>query len=157
MREGRLAPLRPQVPLTDRIRLARRLHLGEPEPGPAPREPRVTDLVVDDGECILPIGRVHVLGPQRAGLDQVLVGIDDGHGIPLDAAQGRPAARSGVGRVRVRRRPGTEGAFMCPAFEKCVMQSVTGFAITGDLDADHLGVSSCPQGRGRQIIGGSTR
>ena len=56
----------------------RQLHVGEVEPSVSPREPRIAELVVLDGQRLVDQARVDVVGPQRAALVQVLVRIDDG-------------------------------------------------------------------------------
>ncbi len=52
---------------------------GRGRAGVPPRQPRVAELVVDDGEGVMTLRRIDVLGPQRAGLEEVLIRIDDGH------------------------------------------------------------------------------
>jgi len=102
-------------------------------------------VVVDDLERVVPVAGIDVLAPHRAGLDEVLVGIDHGHGIPqtprrVDPVPNATTVTSPTEEVEtlteVSRRHGTEPGAM---FEKCVTQSVTGFAIAGAVAGHHQG------------------
>ena len=60
-------------------RRPRVLHLGQREAPSPPRQPRIAQVVVEDGQRLLPTGRVDMVGPERAGLEEVLIRIDDIH------------------------------------------------------------------------------
>jgi len=63
--------------------LARSLHVGRRQPSTTPRQPRVAELVVEDAQRVVaPVG-IDVVAPHRAGLVQVLVGIDDGRHVRI--------------------------------------------------------------------------
>ena len=57
--------------------VVRSLHVGQAQSLPSPGEPGVADLVVDDRQRLLSSRRVDVIGPERSGLVEVLVRIDD--------------------------------------------------------------------------------
>ena len=80
---GRLAAARPGVTFADRVGLAGGLHLGEPEPLRRARRPTCCPtVVVDEADRVVAVARVDVLLPEAAVLDEVLIGVDDGHGSP---------------------------------------------------------------------------
>ena len=65
--------------------VAGNLHVGHVEALSPPREPRIAELVVDDGQGLVPESRVDVLRPQRPALVQVLVRVDDDRHSPASS------------------------------------------------------------------------
>ena len=78
---GRLPRPAPTVQLADRRGVPRDLDVGRPDPATGPGQPGMTEVVVDDGQRVVPPGRLDVVGPERAGLVEVLVDIDDAHAV----------------------------------------------------------------------------
>ena len=57
--------------------VAGQVHVGELEALPAPRDPRVAALVVDQLERFVALRGVDVVGPHPPRLVQVLIAVDD--------------------------------------------------------------------------------
>jgi hypothetical protein len=64
--------------------IARKLDIGELEALVSPGQPRVPELVLGNGQGVISMGRIDVVFPHRAGLEKVLIGINDGHLCPRD-------------------------------------------------------------------------
>jgi len=96
---------------TEGGRIAWILHVRHIQAAVAPRQPRVSELVVDDGQRLVPKVGIDVVSPHRPGLVQVLVGIDQGsHGSPPSPVWRSEPGSTGCGprssELRCKRRRG---------------------------------------------------
>src|SRR6478752_7711402 len=95
---GRQAVPAPLAKPPEGCGIARILDVGDVETAITPRQPRIAELVVDNGQRLVPEARIDGLRPHLPRLVQVLIGIDHGsHSSP----PGETVARGSVA-VRVK-------------------------------------------------------
>jgi hypothetical protein len=83
---------------TTRIDITRKVDIGEFETLLPPRKPGVPGLVVHERQGVRALAGIDVIGPQRAGLVEMMVRIHDRRGDRHLCAASHAAGRSTSGR-----------------------------------------------------------